>query len=130
VTRIVREVGVHLDDALRARRERVPEARQVGLPEPALAGPVEHLDDAELRADALGDRAGAVRRGVVDDEDAMVLRRRLREHLGDAAQQPLDRSGLVICRHDHPGGGRHEAGKRSRPLARDGSRTGRVRRGP
>ncbi|HEX7292041.1 MAG TPA: polyprenol phosphomannose-dependent alpha 1,6 mannosyltransferase MptB [Conexibacter sp.] len=46
----------------------------------------------------------------------MVAGRRLGQHGGDAAQQPLDRGGLVIRRHDDPERGRHEVGKRNRPI--------------
>ena len=84
----MREVGVHLADELRAaRRARARSRPGTPCPSPPLPRAVEHLDDAELGADALGDRAGAVGRAVVDDEDAVVARRGSREHRGDGAQQ-------------------------------------------
>ena len=110
----MREVGVHLADELRAGRERVREAGQVRLPEAALGAAPQHLDDAQLGADALGDLGRAVGGAVVDDEDAVVAGRRLREHVGGAAQQPLDRGGLVVGGDDDPDGRRHGAPKRRR----------------
>jgi hypothetical protein len=68
---VVRAVGVHLADELGVVRERVGEAGDVGGAEAELARAVEHLG-----AELLGERAGAVGAGVVDDEDVGAPRRR------------------------------------------------------
>ena len=61
-------VGVHLDDPLRATRERDAEAVDVRASEALLAGAVEHLDARLTGRELVGDGAGAVWRRVVHDE--------------------------------------------------------------
>ena len=68
--RVVREVGVHLDDEIRAPGKGVIEPGDVGGAEALLRRSVKHLDVVTLGREAVGDLAGAVGRVVVDDEDA------------------------------------------------------------
>ena len=44
ILRIVREVGIHGENEVIARRDRLSEAGSVSCAEPKLAGPVDHLD--------------------------------------------------------------------------------------
>ena len=88
VRRVVREVGVHLDDELGAAGERVLEPGGVGAAEAVLLGAVEDLDRVELGGEPVGDLAGPVGRGVVDDEHPVARRRPPR-----AAAAPGARSG-------------------------------------
>src|SRR5262249_14778284 len=70
---IVREIGVHLDQEVRAAGQRVSESRRVGRAEALLARAVKPLHQIELRGEAVCDRAGAVGRVVVDDQDPVVV---------------------------------------------------------
>src|SRR5262249_26097524 len=71
VLRVVREVAVDLDNELGAARERVVEAGDVRRPEPFLGGAVEHLDPRQRRRQPVRELPGAVRRVVVDHENAV-----------------------------------------------------------
>ena len=93
----MRAVGVHLADELGAVRERAGEAGDVGGAEAELARAVEHLG-----AEPLGERAGAVGRGVVDDEDVEVL---AGERLAGAGDHAGQARGLVVGGEDEPDGG-------------------------
>ena len=104
VSRVVREVGVHLEHEVGARRERALESREVGPPEPFLRRAVQDLDRLELRGQPVGDLAGAVRRAVVHDQDA-VVGSRLRELRQRGAHDPLEVLGLVVGGEHEPGGG-------------------------
>ena len=73
VLRVVREVAVHLEDQLGAVRERLPERGEVRRPEALLPRPVENVDVGELGRELVGELPGAVRRAVVDDEDARIV---------------------------------------------------------
>jgi len=64
--------------------------RQIGAPEPVLAGPPEHVHTVDLAADRFGQIGRAVRAVVVDDEH--VGGRHDRVHL---PQSLLDGGGLV-----------------------------------
>jgi hypothetical protein len=72
VPRRVAEVGVHLADAFVAAFEGEAEAGQVGGAEALLALAVQHVDARIGGGEAVGDRTGAVRRAVVDDEHVGV----------------------------------------------------------
>ena len=96
VRRVVREVGVHLEDVAGAGRERAREARQVGRAEALAHGPVQHLDLARVRRGQLvGDGAGAVGGVVVDDEHPKALGRDLAEHATRGGDDGLEVLGLV-----------------------------------
>src|SRR5205823_1917286 len=86
VLRIVREVAVHLEHELGALGERAPEAGEIRGSEAFLALAVQHADELELAGEAVGDRAGAVGRAVVDDEDAVAGP----EHLAERADHRLE----------------------------------------
>jgi hypothetical protein len=82
----VREVGVHLEQQAGPLLDRPAEAGDVGRPEPALVRPVQDRDlGGRLGGEAVGDRARAVGRGVVDDEDAEARRARGRRRASRAA---------------------------------------------
>ncbi len=92
-------VGVELADEVRALRERAGEAGDVGAPEAELGRAVQHLG-----AQPLGERAGAVGRGVVDHEQVEVLGGERGPRRGDHARE---RRGLVVGREDEPDGTGH-----------------------
>jgi hypothetical protein len=87
-------VGVHLAHEPGPGRERAAEARDVGAAEPELRRPVQHLD-----AQPLGERARAVGRGVVDDEDVVRL---AGERGARAGHDGAEAGGLVIGGEDEP----------------------------
>ena len=62
------EVGVHLEDQVVPVLERPAEAREVGLPQPGLARPVQHVDPRLGGGQLVGQLAGAVGRIVVHDQ--------------------------------------------------------------
>ena len=97
VGRVVREVGVHLEDQLGPAGQRLPEARDVGAPEALLAAAVQHLDGLVLGGEPVRDRTGAVGRVVVHHEHAVLARRlgQLGEHGRDDRLEVL---GLVVRR--------------------------------
>ena len=66
--RIVRPVGVHLDDGGRAAAERHPEPVEVGPTEALLRGPMLHAHARIGRREPVREVAGPVGRAVVDDE--------------------------------------------------------------
>ena len=72
----MREVGVHLHDVAGAAGEGVVEAGDVRGAEALLARAVEHLDVGGMRGgQPVRDGARAVRRRVVDHQDAEALGR-------------------------------------------------------
>ncbi len=76
------EVGVHRDGEVGALRNRSAEPGDVGGAEAELALAVDHLDaPVVLRRQPVGDLAGAVGGGVVDDDHADVY---------GLGEQPLD----------------------------------------
>ena len=115
--RVVGEVGIHLHHQLGSFGERPLEAGHVGPAEAVLLGAVEHLHRAELGGQAIRDLAGAVRRGVVDDEDVVLARRRS-ELRQDLAHERLEVLGLVVGRENQPGVGPAARRRRSRPPRR------------
>src|SRR5918997_1255370 len=102
VGRVVREVGLHLDHVPGAAAQGVGEAVDVGQPEPRLAGAVQDLDGAVAGGDGVRQRARAVGRGVVDDEDPG-----LRHALADGVHERLEVLGLVVGGDDDPGRAGH-----------------------
>ena len=91
------EVGVHDADDVGAARRRTP---TTAVPSPSL--PARWMTCIAMRARQLvGDRAGAVRRVVVDDHE-LERRRRAGAHASNSAvdefRQPI---ALVVGRHDH-----------------------------
>ena len=72
--RVVGEVAVHLEHELGALGERPVEPGDVGRPEPFLALAVEDGHPVQLLSEPVGEVAGAVRRAVVDHEDAAAIR--------------------------------------------------------
>jgi hypothetical protein len=91
----MREVGVHLDDAVRAELEGSRDARAIGGAEALFGGAVEDVDAGIRGGEGVRDPAGAVGRIVVDDEHLEL--RRLLEDRRDDERQVL---GFVVCRKD------------------------------
>ena len=87
VVRVVREVAVHLEDQLRALRERVCEAGDVRRAEAFLPLPVQDVDEAELRGQLVGELTRPVRRVVVDHEHAVALAQHLGERIAPSARR-------------------------------------------
>jgi hypothetical protein len=87
------EVGVHLDDDRCTRLERDAEPVEVRATQTLLRRSVPNADPLIGRGETVGDRPGAVRRIVVDDEDAS-----LRERREDGRRDRADIVGLVIRR--------------------------------
>src|SRR5215218_9663471 len=111
VGRVVREVGVHLADERGTGIQGPAEAGQVGLAEAELRVPVKHLDLAgELGRQAIRDGAGAVGRGVVDDQHPMAVGCGLPDDVERGAYYRLEVGRLVVGREDEPGGGGHSGG--------------------
>src|SRR5438067_7435418 len=73
VSRAMREVRVHLEHELSTAVERSAEAGQVGGAKTLLARAVQNLEAMDLTREPIRDRARAVRRVVVDDEDPVAL---------------------------------------------------------
>ncbi len=69
-TGIVRPVGIHLDDHRRAPVQGLAEAVEVGAAEALLRGAVPDPDPPVLGREPVGELAGAVRRAIVDDQQA------------------------------------------------------------
>ena len=94
------EVGVHLHDEAGALAEHAPEPGHVGGAEAALAGAMQDRDAVVALGHPVGDLAGPVRRGVVDDEDPADL--------GgggeDRGEDQLQVLRLVVGRQDDPNG--------------------------
>ncbi len=95
VARVVREVGVHLEDQVVVPLEGPAEAIEIGAPEAELARPVHHVDPFVPLGDAVGEGAGAVRGGVVDHQDV-----RVREDLEDSVEEGRQIVSLVVGRGD------------------------------
>lgn len=95
----MRAVRIHLNDALVARVPRPVESREVGGTEAPLARAMEHVNARIRGREPVGDRAGTVRTGVVDDEQVDIVDRG--EKMGCDARQA---SRFVVGRHDdeHP----------------------------
>ncbi len=102
VLRIVRHVGVHLEEALVALGEASFERLHVRGAETELARPMQHTNVVVLRRELVRDLAGAVRRGVVDDEDV-----RFRKRGAHPRDEPLQVVSFVVSRrHDERTGHR------------------------
>ena len=93
-------VGVHLDHAPGAALERHAEPVDVGLAQALLARPVVHPDARLVGRHPVGHLAGAIGRGIVDDEQGGAGQA-LQDGRGDAGQVVR----LVVGRQDHPGVG-------------------------
>jgi hypothetical protein len=105
VGRVVGQVGVHLDDQLRAGRQRLAEAGEVGAAEAVLARAVQDADVAVVAGELVGQLAGAVGRGVVDDEHGGVDGRSAgREGGSGAGHDRREVLAFVEGRQDDPGG--------------------------
>ena len=102
---IVRQVGVHLADEVDVGLgDRLLQAVDVGASEPALAGAVHDLHPARvLDRQRVGNRPGAIRRSVVDDQHPEA---RVREHAAREQRQIL---ALVVGRDDDEDGRRRRA---------------------
>ena len=94
VARVVGEVAVHLEHELGALGERPVEPGDVGAPEPFLALAVEDGHPLQLLSEPVGEVAGAVRRAVVDHEDAAAIR----QHIGKGAHHAFEVLDLVVGR--------------------------------
>src|SRR4051794_9940578 len=78
---VVGEVRVHLEDVIGAALQGVPEARQVRRPEPLPHRAVQHRHRRQLDREPVGEVAGPIRRGVVDDQHPVAaLAARALEH--------------------------------------------------
>ena len=73
VRRVVREVAVHLENEVRAKLERTPEACEIGGAEAFLALPMQHVHVVVLGGQAIGDLPCSVGRVVVDHEHVQVV---------------------------------------------------------
>jgi hypothetical protein len=105
----VGEVGVHLEDVARVARQRPREAGEIGRAEPVALGAVQHLDlVGVLLGKAIGHRAGAVRRRVVDHEDPEAVGCRLGQGAAGGGDHEVDVLGLVEGRKHEPGASAHE----------------------
>ncbi len=111
VLRGVRAVGVHLDDDLVLAGQRVPEAVEVGGAEAVLAGAVQDADPLVGGGEGVGELAGAVGAGVVDDEDVGVGQRGVQPRDGGTEVLPL----VVGGNHDQDRARRFD---HARPLPR------------
>ena len=67
--RVVRQIGVHLDEDVVAPVEPPGESGPVGGAQARGLGAAQHADAAELTCERFGEIGGAVGAGVVDDED-------------------------------------------------------------
>ena len=118
VFRIVRQVGVHLADEVDVGLgDRLLQAVDVRASKPALAGAVHDFDPARiLDSQRIGNRSGAIRRAIVDDQHAEAG---VREHAAREDRQVL---ALVVGRDDDEDGRRRvvtiEDGSMSYPPAR------------
>jgi hypothetical protein len=71
---------------------------------------VQHLDLAPIARNPLGERAGAVGRVVVDDQDPVFARNQALKLRGGGVEDPLDVGHLVVCGDHHPDRGAHRSG--------------------
>lgn len=83
IGRIVREVGVHLDDAPVTARKRPTEGSAVGAAKPGLGRAMEHAETRMGPHQAFGEGAGAVRRGIVHNQQ-VGRRKRGKDSLDEA----------------------------------------------
>ena len=88
------EVAIDLEHELRAGRERDPKTGDVRAAEPVLPFAVQHVHVGQLAREPIRDLPGAVRRGVIDDQHAVVRP----EHLAERAHHRLDVVALVVGR--------------------------------
>ena len=95
VADVVGEVRVHLEEAVVALGEPAGEGLHVRRAEPQLARPVHDAHLRVLRGERVGERAGSVRRVVVDDEH-VGFRERAPHGLDEASEVVL----LVVSRRD------------------------------
>ena len=97
--RRVREVGVELADGGVIALEAPGEAGAVGVAEAVLAAAVQDVQPGPSGGHAIGECAGAVGRGVVDDEQLDAARLAL-----ERLDEPVQRAGLVVGgNHDEDG---------------------------
>ena len=107
--RVVRPVGIHLEDDAGAARERDAEPVEVRAAEARLPRPVPDADARLSRREAVGKLAGPVRRRVVHDEQR-AAGQRLEDRGGDAGQVLR----LVVGRHHDPRARTDRNGSRAR----------------
>ena len=92
---VVREIGVHLEEAVVAFAQALIERLQIRRSQPELARAVHDSDVVVLGGDGVGQVTGAVGRSVVDDEDVGV---------GRGCAHPVQKAGeivtLVVSRRD------------------------------
>ena len=88
----MREVAVHLQDELGAVGERAVEACDVGAARALLASRWRTETHGELGREPVGELARPVRRAVVDDEHAAVLR----QHVAERTHHRLEVLELVV----------------------------------
>lgn len=100
IRRVMREIGVHLDDQVCVGAKRNLESLQVGRTQTLLPGAVQDLDPRVLRRDPVRDPAGSIGRIIIHDQDPVVIVSQLRTQGFD---HPIDVPGLVVGRQDHPG---------------------------
>ncbi len=98
ITRLVAEIGVHVEHVLVALLDGVLHARQNGRPQPQFSRPVETVDAAVGGRLLVAPAAGAVRRVVVDHQQ--VGSRGVAENL---LHQPGEILQLVVRRHRDQG---------------------------
>ncbi len=101
----MREIGVHLEDQLRAAVQGQLESGQVGLPEALLAGAVQDLHVRVVLRQPVGELSGPVGRGVVHHQDR-VVGRRAGQRGPHGAHERLEVVSLVVGRQDDPHGAR------------------------
>jgi len=92
-------VGIHLDKERRTVGEADPESVLIRASQAQLSRPVQDPNTCIFRGQAVGELAGAVRRGVVDDKNVVPEPPDSRHHL-------LEVLALVVSRQDdeHLGG--------------------------
>src|SRR2546429_260637 len=93
---IVREIGVHLDDVLRAALESVTKSRDVGRTEPHLARALDQMDPRLARHAGTHQITGAVRGTIIHYEHLEIERQR--QHL---IEQRSDVVPLVVRWNHH-----------------------------
>ena len=109
----MREVGVHLEEAVVALLQALLECLHVGRAQAELARPVHHLDVIVLARDRVGDRAGPVGRVVIDDHQVRFGERGT--HRVDEARQVVL---LVVSGGDDEGSGHRKPDRSKRFLRR------------
>ena len=66
---VVGEIGIHLEDEIVGPLQRPAKPRQVGLPQPVLGRPVQHVNPRSGGRELVGQLAGAVGGIVVHHQD-------------------------------------------------------------